>query len=256
MTRSAAATPRPATSPLARAAAPASPSEATFEALLADIVSGTFPPGSNLPAERDLARRLGTSRPTLREALRRLAAWNLLDAKRGSGVVVRERRDWSIEVLPAYLRYGAWQDGQLGNLAALVEDLLSLRRSLMLETVQLIAKRLPSGGTSAARRELDAAWAARHDSVAFVEADLGVMRALVEAAGFLPAVWLLNRLAGVYLELARIFTGAVTPPTDYREAHTTFLTALERHQPRVAARVLGAYLERHDRRLLRFLQPG
>ena len=122
-----------------------SPSESAFEALLADIVQGTFPAGSRLPAERDLAKTLGTSRPTLREALGRLAAWNLVDPRRGSGVVVRDRRDWSIEVLPAYLRHGGWMASGDTSLVTLLEDLLALRRSLLLESVGLVAKRLPPG---------------------------------------------------------------------------------------------------------------
>src|SRR6185503_10698967 len=77
-----------------------------FEKLLSDIVSGAHPAGSRLPAERELSRQLGASRPTLREALRRLGEWNLVEPRRGSGVVVRPYRDWSIEVLPAYLRWG------------------------------------------------------------------------------------------------------------------------------------------------------
>lgn len=46
--------------------------DAVFEKLLADIVRGVHPAGTRLPAERELARQLGASRPTLREALRRL----------------------------------------------------------------------------------------------------------------------------------------------------------------------------------------
>src|SRR5512139_3301210 len=80
--------------------------DAVFEKLLCDIVSGAHPPGSRLPAERELSRQVGASRPTLREALRRLGEWNLVEPRRGSGVVVRPYRDWSIEVIGAYLRYG------------------------------------------------------------------------------------------------------------------------------------------------------
>src|SRR5713226_7273557 len=80
--------------------------DAVFEKLLAAIVSGAHPAGARLPAERELSRRLGASRPTLREALRRLGEWNLVEPRRGSGIVVRPYRDWSIEVLAAYLRYG------------------------------------------------------------------------------------------------------------------------------------------------------
>src|SRR5216110_2245024 len=86
--------------------------EAVFDAILSEIVRGHYPPGARLPAERELSRRLGASRPTLREALRRLGEWNLVEPRRGSGVVVRAYRDWSIEVLAAYLKYGKPENGQ------------------------------------------------------------------------------------------------------------------------------------------------
>src|SRR5688572_6755129 len=110
----------------ARRPAPIAPTavEAVFEAILAEIVRGTYGAGAHLPAERELARRLGASRPTLREALRRLVDWNLVEARRGSGVVVRDKRDWSIEVLPAYLRHAPrGADGI--KLPGLVRDLLA-----------------------------------------------------------------------------------------------------------------------------------
>ena len=58
--------------------------DAVFEKLLADIVRGLHPTGTRLPAERELARQLGASRPTLREALRRLGEWKLVEPRRGA----------------------------------------------------------------------------------------------------------------------------------------------------------------------------
>ena len=86
--------------------APATAVEAVVEALLAEILRGNFPPGTRLPAEREMAKMLGASRPTLREALRRLGEWNLVEPRRGSGIVVRPQREWTIEVRPAFLRHG------------------------------------------------------------------------------------------------------------------------------------------------------
>src|SRR5512142_1662040 len=91
-----------------------------FDRLLTDIVSGRYPSGARLPGERDLARSLGASRPTLREALRRLGEWGLIEARRGSGVVVRELRDWSFDVLPTYLRVG-----DPAEIVPVVRDLLA-----------------------------------------------------------------------------------------------------------------------------------
>ena len=53
--------------------APARPRAHAESVLLAAILDGTFPPGTTLPGERTLAAQLGVTRPTLREALQRLA---------------------------------------------------------------------------------------------------------------------------------------------------------------------------------------
>ena len=52
------------------------------------IGKGGVAPGARLPAERDLARQLGVSRPSLREALIALEVEGLLDVRVGSGIYV------------------------------------------------------------------------------------------------------------------------------------------------------------------------
>jgi GntR family transcriptional repressor for pyruvate dehydrogenase complex len=54
------------------------------------ILRGILRPGERLPSERDLAERLGVSRPSLREALAALEERDLLKTKAGSGVYVAE----------------------------------------------------------------------------------------------------------------------------------------------------------------------
>jgi GntR family transcriptional regulator, transcriptional repressor for pyruvate dehydrogenase complex len=53
------------------------------------IAGGEFPPSSRLPAERELAKRFGVSRPSLREALIALEVQGFVDVRPGSGIVVR-----------------------------------------------------------------------------------------------------------------------------------------------------------------------
>ena len=52
------------------------------------VSNGEAVPGSRLPAERDLAKRLRVSRPSLREALIALEVEGLLDVRVGSGIYV------------------------------------------------------------------------------------------------------------------------------------------------------------------------
>jgi GntR family transcriptional repressor for pyruvate dehydrogenase complex len=55
------------------------------------LVSQNLPVGARLPGERELAERLGTSRPTVNQALRKLALMGLVEIRRGSGVfAIRE----------------------------------------------------------------------------------------------------------------------------------------------------------------------
>lgn len=52
------------------------------------VGDGEYAPGARLPAERELARELGVSRPSLREALIALEIEGLLEVRVGSGIFV------------------------------------------------------------------------------------------------------------------------------------------------------------------------
>ena len=54
------------------------------------ILDGVFPPGSVLPPERELAERLEVNRTSLRQGLARLQQMGLIEARHGSGNVVRD----------------------------------------------------------------------------------------------------------------------------------------------------------------------
>src|SRR5262249_61858355 len=57
------------------------------------IHRGELRPGDRLPSERDLAKLLGVSRPTLRVAICSLAAVGVLRARQGAGTFVVQDED-------------------------------------------------------------------------------------------------------------------------------------------------------------------
>ena len=85
---------------------PQKPAEVTEIQLIEAILNGHFPINSTLPGERDLAAQLGVTRPTLREALQRLARDGWLEINQGKPTRVRNY----------------WEEGNLAVLAAIARQ--------------------------------------------------------------------------------------------------------------------------------------
>jgi len=81
------------------------PAEITETRLINAILDGTFSINTHLPGERELAESLGVTRPTLREALQRLARDGWLEIHQGKPTRVRDY----------------WKEGRLGVLNTLSE---------------------------------------------------------------------------------------------------------------------------------------
>lgn len=91
---------------MANWSAPQRPAAYAEEALVSAILDGTYPPGSALPGERDLAVQLGVTRPTLRETLRRLDCEGWLTIQQGKSTRVNDFwREGGLSVLGALVRY-------------------------------------------------------------------------------------------------------------------------------------------------------
>jgi GntR family transcriptional repressor for pyruvate dehydrogenase complex len=63
---------------------------AVMDRIVTYVQSSPLGPGDPLPAQHELARLLGVSRPVLREALQGLASLGMLEIRPGSGVYVRD----------------------------------------------------------------------------------------------------------------------------------------------------------------------
>jgi DNA-binding FadR family transcriptional regulator len=130
--------------------------EECVERVLSAVKLGLVGAGERLPAERDLAARLGVSRVTLREALRSLADAGWLEVRRG-----RHGGTFVLDKAPVVKRRGRRSRPAVS--AATIEDVLALRQVLELGAVELAAS---MSLDPQAKSTLQAALAASHDAAA------------------------------------------------------------------------------------------
>lgn len=186
------------------------------------IVGGEFPPETTLPTDIALQERFGVSRTVLREALKALAAKNLLTSRARIGTVILPRREWSLfdpDVL-------AWHF-ETGPDIAFLRSLAEIRIGLELESVALAAERR-SDAQLAQMFACVNGMAAAGDTAEFARCDLEFHRAVAEASSnpFMASITGL-----VDLVLATAFT--ISSPVDDREARDVTVD----HHRRVATAI-------------------
>ena len=122
-------------------------SDAVASTLERRILEGSLKPGDRLPAERELALELGVSRPSLREAIQKLASKGMLQSRQGGGTYVTAALEKSF--------FDPWQE-MMGSYPNLREDMLEFRRMIEGQAAEWAAER----ATDADLLRLDQAYAA------------------------------------------------------------------------------------------------
>jgi len=103
------------------------------DAIRAFILDNKLRAGDPLPPETDLARQLGVSRNSVREAVKSLESLGILETRRGSGLFVRA---FSFDPLLENLSYGLLFD--LRELAELLEIRRTLETGLIGATMRVM----------------------------------------------------------------------------------------------------------------------
>ena len=119
---------------------PKKPTDLAEKQLLAAILDGSFPIGSALPPERELAQALGVTRPTLREALQRLARDGWIQIHQGKSTLVSD----------------FWKEGNLVMLNALSQQPEVLTHSFITNLLEVRSALAPAYTRLAILRASDA----------------------------------------------------------------------------------------------------
>jgi GntR family transcriptional repressor for pyruvate dehydrogenase complex len=174
-------------------------SDQVFEEISGFIRSGRFPPGSRLPAERDLVTMFDTSRQTIREAIYRAELIGLVEVRHGAGTFV-------VSATPTVGEKAV--DELIKIEAHKVGEFFEIRRALEGWCAGQAAKvaNLSAGKSdlSAMKARLDAMKTLDVTSDAWEENDIGFHAALAAATGNPLAMRMMEIMRGSFTAFYRL----------------------------------------------------
>ncbi|WP_102507637.1 FadR/GntR family transcriptional regulator [Sanguibacter massiliensis] len=200
----------------------------TVDQLRESVINGTWPVGSRIPTEADLASTLGVGRNTVREAVQSLVHSGLLVRRQGSGTYVLSDSELSVAL-----------GRQIEHVHQ--QHILEVRRSLEVEAARLAARRRTERDVMTLRSLNEG----RQNSFAvgdvdsMVTSDLALHRAIVAAARNPLLLDLYENLLDAIGDSIR-----ANVETDHPDhTHDELVEAIVDGDEDAAAREIYAYLE-------------
>ena len=176
-------------------------------------------PGDRLPPERDLAKLLGVSRPTLRAAIRSLAAVGVLQSKQGAGTFVVES-DGPPALDSAPLRMMASLHGFTTS------EMFEARRSLEMAIAALAAERATSEQMASMAEEITGMFASLDDPEQFLVHDMRFHQMIAASSGNRIMTALMNMVATVLFDVRRKTVNRARDLKESAEMHRQIYRAI------------------------------
>jgi GntR family negative regulator for fad regulon and positive regulator of fabA len=173
-----------------------SPAGFAEQYIVESIWNGGFPPGSILPAERELSELIGVTRTTLREVLQRLARDGWLTIQHGKPTKVNNFWETSsLNILETLVQLD--QDG----IPDLVDSLLSARTNISAIYIRGALKNNPKKAIESLQAYIDI----EDTGEAFTNFDYQLNKDLVVASGNSIYLLILNGLSGLYSRIGNVY---------------------------------------------------
>jgi GntR family transcriptional regulator, transcriptional repressor for pyruvate dehydrogenase complex len=204
------------------------------------VRNGELLPGGRLPPERELARELGVSRSTLREAIRALVAMNILVSRHGDGTYVSSLEPEMLSQPFAFV---------LATRPALISHLFEARRLLESACARLAAERITDEELAELERLTETVDAGPDE---LIDRDVALHTALVRATGNPILAGLAGSIGALGLESRRDSVRVPGQAQRTRAQHKRIVAALRRRAPDEAAAAMDAHLRSVERALARW----
>ena len=210
-------------------------SEEVVSQLREMIHRGELRSGDRLPPERDLAKLLGVSRPTLRAAIRSLAAVGVLQSKQGAGTFVVEADD-----SPAL-------DGNALRLMASLQgftskEMFEARLSLEMAIVALAAERTTGEYLTIMAEEITGMFASLDDPEQYLVHDMHFHQTIAAASGNRILTALMNMVVTILYDVRSKTVNRAHDLKESAEMHRLIYRAIRERNPESARNAMREHL--------------
>ncbi|WP_199351012.1 FadR/GntR family transcriptional regulator [Haliangium ochraceum] len=214
------------------------------------ILTGRYEPGAKLPPERELSKRLGVNRASLREALKKLEHLGLVRIRQGDGTRVQNFMETGgIELVSYLLPLAPTSHPDL------IRDTLEFRRIFGREVARLAAQRARAEDIARVRVAAERAEGDVSKSELF-DIDFEFYVALTACTGNQVMGLLINTVRDAVRSYTPVLTQLTTPAEAVRAHHRALLAAIEAHDVERAAHIADEYLGRGAERVLSLMASG
>jgi len=199
------------------------------------IQRGEISAGDRLPPERDLAKLLGVSRPTLRAGIRSLSTVGILQSRQGAGTFVAEA-----EESPTL------DSSQLRLLSALhgftSDEMFEARLALEMSIAGLAAERATSEQMTLLAEEIAGMYASLENPGQYLVHDMQFHQTVAAASGNRILTSLMNMVATILFDYRSKTVKRATDLKESAEQHHNIYRALRERDAEAARRAMRDHL--------------
>ncbi len=210
--------------------------EEIAERLSAMVQSGILKRGDRLPPERDLAKQLGVSRPTLRAGIRALTAIGVLQSIQGAGNFVIDADDSP-----------ALDEQPLRLLASLhgftLDEMFETRLAIEMDIARLAAERATDEHLAAMSEAVAEMFASLDSPADYLTHDVRFHQIIAAASGNRILTALMNMVAKVFYETRCKTVHRAMDLKESAESHRMIYRAIRDREPQAAQRLMREHLE-------------
>ncbi len=199
------------------------------------IQGGQLVSGDRLPPERDLAKLLGVSRPTLRAGIRTLTAVGILQSRQGAGTFVAEAQE-SPTLDTSALRLLSALHGFTSD------EMFEARLALEMSIAGLAAERATSDDMAELAEEIAGMYASLDKPEQYLVHDMQFHQSVAAASGNRILTALMNMVASILFDYRSKTVKRATDLKQSAQQHHNIYRAIREHDTGAAMQAMRVHL--------------